>query len=100
MGLWGALGGDKDVLLASTITHSIAASIYLVVVIFICVCVCFGFFDICEREGNAMYMDICFSAFLLFIPAAAVIGAVLSGLLYNSDLKIDINTTTTSPFNL
>ena len=89
VGLWGALGGDKDVLLASTITHSIAASIYLVVVILACVVFCCCLFS--ERED-------CIFAFLLFI--LAVIGAVLSGLLYNSDLKIDINTTTTSPFNL
>jgi len=35
-------------------------------------------------------MEGCFFAFLLFI--LAVIGAVLSGLLYNSALKFDINT--------
>ena len=78
MGIWGALGGDKNVLLASTIAHSIAAPFYLISVFFACWHCC------CARKENEGIVFMNFCTFPFFILALA--GAASSGLL--SDFTI------------
>ena len=93
MGILGALGGDKDVLLASTITHSIAAPFYFVSVFLTC------FLYIITHQGasKGMIFTTCCTLPLFIL---SVVSAVVSCDLYNSAIMLDSNATTTSPFNL
>ena len=76
LGLWAVVGGDKDVLLASTIAHSIAAPFHLCGVTFAC-----SHYLVGRKEARGiLFINSC--NFLLFI----------SGLLYKSALVIDIFT--------
>ena len=93
MGIWGALGGDKDVLEASTITHSIAAPFY-----FVSVFLAGSLYIIANQTFDKGIIVTTCCTLPLFI--LSVVSAVVSCDLYNSAITLDSNTTTTSPFNL
>ena len=80
LGLWGSLGGAEEVLLASTIIHSLTAPFYM----FCIFNVCLGYTCIfAQPSGDGVGVGrIVFSILLLLVLDLS--GAVFSGTLYNN----------------
>ena len=89
LGLWGSLGGVEEVLLASTIIHSLAAPFYM----FCIFNVCLGYTCIfAQPSGDGVGVGrIVFSILLLL--GLDLSGAVFSGMLYNNVPAAKNNTT-------
>ena len=89
LGLWGSLGGVEEVLLASTIIHSLAAPFY----IFCIFNACLGYTCIfAQPSGDGVGVGrIVFSILLLLVLDLS--GAVFSGALYNNVPAAKNNTT-------
>ena len=89
LGLWGSLGGAEEVLLASTIIHSLAAPFYMFCIFNICL----GYTCIfAQPSGDGVGVGrIVFSILLLLVLDLS--GAVFSGMLYNNVPAAKNNTT-------
>ena len=87
--LWGSLGEAEEVLLASTIIHSLAAPFYM----FCIFNVCLGYTCIfAQPSGDGVGVGrIVFSILLLLVLDLS--GAVFSGMLYNNVPAAKNNTT-------
>ena len=87
--MWGSLGGAEEVLLASTIIHSLAAPFYM----FCIFNVCLGYTCIfAQPSGDGVGVGrIVFSILLLLVLDLS--GAVFSGMLYNNVPAAKNNTT-------
>ena len=87
--MWGSLGGAEEVLLASTIIHSLAAPFYM----FCIFNACLGYTCIfAQPSGDGVGVGrIVFSILLLLVLDLS--GAVFSGALYNNVPAAKNNTT-------